>query len=312
MSVIKISYVIVNWNGKDVLKGCLDSLQTESRGINYEIIVVDNNSSDGSQKLLKKQYPDVILIENKDNLGFSKANNIGIEQSKGELLFLVNSDIIALEHSIENMLDYMDKNPEVGMAGPKVFNHDMTKQTSCSKYPGIWNGMCGAFALNRVFPNSSFFSDWRMDYWDHMSERSADVLSGCFWAIRRKALDDVGLLDELFFIYGEDIDWSRRFNNSKWKVKFNPKSKIIHLGGASSNRTPIRFYIEMQKANLKYWKKHHSLLKVLAYKLILFVHHLIRALARTLILLLKFKLNEFPDDFKIKRSLAVLKWLPRS
>ena len=312
MSEIKISYVIVNWNGKSVLKGCLDSLQNESEGINYEIIVVDNNSNDGSQELLKKQYSNIILIENKDNLGFSKANNIGIAKSRGELLFLVNSDIIALENSIKNMLDYMDENPEVGMAGPKVFNHDMTKQTTCSKYPGLWNELCGAFALNKVFSNTSLFSDWRMDYWDHMSERSVSVLSGCFWAIRRTALDDVGLLDERFFIYGEDVDWSRRFNNSKWKVKFNPEARIIHLGGASSSRTPIRFYIEMQKANLKYWKKHHSRVKVMAYKLILFIHHLNRVSARVIILLLKFKLNEIYDDFKIKRSLAVLKWLPAS
>ena len=275
MSEIKISYVIVNWNGKSVLKGCLDSLQNESEGINCEIIVVDNNSNDGSQELIKKQYSNIILIENKDNLGFSKANNIGIAKSRGELLFLVNSDIIALENSIKNMLDYMDENLEVGMAGPKVFNHDMTKQTSCSNYPGLWNELCGAFALNKVFSNASLFSDWRMDYWDHMSERSVSVLSGCFWAIRRTALDDVGLLDERFFIYGEDVDWSRRFNNSKWKVKFNPESRIIHLGGASSSRTPIRFYVEMQIANLKYWNKHHSRVKVIAYKLILFIHHLI-------------------------------------
>lgn len=310
MSELKISFIIVNWNAKDVLVGCIDSINQDVEGSDFEIIVVDNASEDGSQEFIKQNYPDIILIENRTNLGFSKANNIGVERSRGDLLFLVNSDIVVLQGCICEMASFMDRNGVVGMAGPRILNRDMTLQTSCSNYPNLWNLLSEALFLNRIFPGSQLFSGWRMSYWNHDRERQVDVLSGCFWVIRREALQEVGNLDERYFIYGEDIDWSRRFNSSRWEVRFNPRAQAIHLGGASSANSPVRFYLEMQKANLIYWRKFHNSVEVLGFKVVTILHHLIRITARICIALLRFKPGELKNNPKLQKSLAILKYFP--
>ncbi|MFT5295190.1 MAG: GT2 family glycosyltransferase [Colwellia sp.] len=310
MESSKISFVLVNWNALSFLVGCIDSIKKNTQGLSYEIILVDNASTDGSQIYIKNNYPEIILIENDSNLGFSKANNLGINASTGNLLFLVNTDVIVLEGCISQMVTFMIDNPSVGMAGPCIFNSDMTKQTSCSRYPGLWNHFCGALMLNKLFPNSAFLSSWRMDYWDHRSTKVVNVLSGCFWVIRRLSLEEVGLLDENFFIYGEDVDWSRRFNFSKWDVCFNSDAQAVHFGGASSSRMPIKFYLEMQIANLQYWRKHHGAIKVIGFKLIIVLHHVIRLSFRVVNALVRNRKNEIKASIKIQQSIAVIKWAP--
>lgn len=303
-----ISIIIVSWNAKQYLVDCLKSIAQNQNGFLQEIIVVDNASTDGSAEILEKEYPDVKLIRNHENLGFAKANNIGIKASDGKYLALVNSDIIVLGDCIGKMIQFMERNPSVGMAGPRILNPDGSLQVSCRHFPSVWNNVCQVFGLNYVFPKSAFFSEPKMKYWPHDVERKVDVLSGCFWMIRREALGQVGLLDENFFFYGEDIDWCRRFNNAGWDIMFYPNAEAIHFGGASSSNAPIRFYLELQKADLQYWKKHHGRIGKITYAMIILMRHLLRLLF-DLFKYIVFSGTRQSTLFKMKRSVACIRWV---
>jgi len=306
-----VSVIIVSWNTKKCLIDCLNSLEDGQQGYAHEIIVVDNASSDGSLEVVEKEYPHVKLIRNEENLGFAKANNIGIAASSGKYLALVNSDIVVLGDCIRRMVAFMDENSSVGMAGPRVLNADRTLQVSCRHFPSVWNNLCQVLGLNYVFPKSAFFSEPLMNYWAHDTERKVDVLSGCFWMVRREALEKIGLLDEDFFIYGEDIDWCKRFQQAGWDVMFYPGAEAIHFGGASSANVPIRFYIEMQKADLQYWRKHYGNLSRLTYWMIILLRQLVRipVYAARYVFWTK---NREMSRFKLRRAFACICFLFRS
>lgn len=299
--------IIVSWNAKKHLVNCLNSL-SQSSGHTQEIIVVDNGSTDGSPKAVEEQFPQVRLIRNNENLGFAKANNIGIRESKGRYVCFVNPDVIVHDACIEKLIEFMDKNPSVGMSAPKILNPDGTLQVSCRHFPSIWNNLCQAIGLNKLFPKSVFFSEPQMKYWAHNETRIVDVLSGCFWMVRREALDKVGLLDEDFFIYAEDIDWCRRFHNAGWDVVFYPQAEAVHFHGASSSNAPIRFNLEMQKADLQYWRKHHGRKGQLAYWMTVLVRQLVRI--PVLFFMYVFRLrNRQTMRFKLRKALACVQFL---
>jgi len=256
---IDISIVITNWNGLDFLIGCLDSLYCSKPKRNVEIIVVDNASTDGSADAVASRFPDVILIRNSENLGFSKGNNIGIRASSGKYVYLLNSDIEVLDGCIDALANYMDIHQDIGIIGPKVLNRDLTHQSSCRHFPTLWNNFCTAVGLANVFKNSSLFSGEHMFHFKGDRILDVDVLVGCFWAVRREALNDFGLLDEEFFIYSEDVDWCRRCWKAGWRVTFFPGAQAIHFIGASSKKDPVRFALAQQRSVMQYWKKHHAL-----------------------------------------------------
>jgi len=302
----EFSVVIVSWNTKQHLLNCISSLANQS-GIK-EVIVVDNGSTDGSPEAVEKQFPQVKLIRNKENLGFAKANNIGMRASTGRYLCLINSDVIVQNGCIEKLAEFMDANPSVGISGPKILNPDGSLRVSCRHFPSIWNNLCQVLGFNKLFPKSVFFSEPFMKYWAHDEMRKVDALSGCFWMVRRKALDEVGLLDEDFFFYGEDVDWCRRFHKAGWDVVFYPQAEIIHFGGASSKNAPIRFYLEMQKADLQYWRKHHGRSGQAAYWMIILLRQLVRLPVYILMYILQ---SDARSDaiFKLKRALICIGWM---
>lgn len=303
-----LSIIIVSWNAREYLLKCLESVILETADHLTEIIVVDNASTDGSPEMVKEYFPDVKLICNDANYGFAKANNIGIKQSSGRYLCFINSDIIVLKGSIDRMVVYIRQHPEVGMLGPKTLNPDRTLQPSCMGFPTLWNIFCRALALDSLFPESKLFGGRLMAFWPHDTIRTAEVLNGCFWMVRRDALDQVGLLDEYFFFYGEDIDWCKRFREVGWKVVFFPDAEAIHYGGGSSSNAPIRFYLEMQRADLQYWKKHHSKPSAIAYVLITLLHQTVRVLGQIIIYIIK-PSKRIQAKYKIRRSLACIRWL---
>jgi GT2 family glycosyltransferase len=302
-----VCIIIVSWNAQHHLVNCLNSLQ-RLKGYTQEIIVVDNGSTDGSCEAVEKEFPQVKLIRNHENLGFARANNIGIKAGSGKHVALVNSDIVVLGDCIKKMIEFMDRNPSVGMAGPRVLNADRTLQVSCRHFPSVWNNLCQTIGLNKVFPKTVFFSEPLMKYWAHDQERKVDVLSGCFWMTRSAALDEVGLLDEDFFFYGEDIDWCRRFHEAKWEVVFYPEAEAIHFGGASSSNAPIRFNLEMQKADLQYWRKHHGKSGELIYWMIILLRQLVRIPVFALMYVFRAK-NRETARFKLKRAFACICFL---
>ena len=199
-SMKTVSYIIVNWNTKDLLVKCINSLIKQSKCFEYEIIVVDNASTDGSCQAVQHLYPKVILIQNAHNVGFSKANNIGIRRSTGQYICIVNSDTKTLT-GIDRMIDYMDAHGDVGVLGPKILNKNLSLRHNCREFPSLWTTLCLAISLNSVFPKSRLFSGTLMTYFSHDSIKQVNVLPGCFLMVRREALHEVGLLDERFFIY---------------------------------------------------------------------------------------------------------------
>ncbi len=303
-----VSVIIVSWNARDYLVQCLNSLTVETCRYPMEIIVVDNDSTDGSPESVEREFPHVRLIRSGANLGFAKANNLAIAESRGQYLCLVNSDVKVLKDCITRLVDYCEQHPKVGMAGPRVIGRDGKLQRSCRGFPGVWNMFCRAVALDMIFPKCKLFTGYHLWHWAQESEQPVDILTGCFWMIRREALASVGLLDESFFMYGEDMDWCKRFWMRGWHLMFVPSAEAIHYGGASSSNAPVRFYIEMQRADLQYWKKHFPLPAVACYFLICCLHQSLRAAGYLLVSIFR----PAPGSgalHKLKRSLATLKWL---
>jgi GT2 family glycosyltransferase len=304
------SIIIVNWNAKRFLDECLASIIRHTSMEDTEIIVVDNASSDGSQELVRESYPMVKLITLDSNLGFAKANNIGIRQSRGKYLFLINSDIKVNDDFIAPMKYFMDKHPDVGLLGPRIIGADGKLQRSCMGFPSPWNYFCRALALDSLFPQVELFGGYMMTYWGHDELRDVDVLCGCFWVARRKALCQVGLLDEDYFFFGEDIDWCRRFHEKGWKVIYCPNIEILHYGGASTANAPIKYYVEQQKSYLQYVEKHHSRVVQILFYWITVTQETVRIIGYGLTLPLRPAKRE-TIKYKIKRSVSCMKWLCR-
>ena len=191
--MIDLSVIIVSWNAKDYLDDCISSIIKETIEYNVEIIVIDNASSDGSPEMVQQKYPSVTLICSETNLGFAKANNVGIKQCTGKYIFLINSDVTLIKHCINQMIVYMRQNPTIGVLGPKILNKNGKHQRSCMEYPTLWNIFCRTFALDVCFPQSRIFGGFLMTYWSHDNVRRVDTLNGCFWMVRRDALNQVGL-----------------------------------------------------------------------------------------------------------------------
>ena len=237
---------------------------------------MDNDSSDGSAEMVETNYPDVQLIRSGSNLGFAKANNIGIKRSSGEFICLINSDVEVLPGCFDSLISFMQSHPEVAGVGPRILNADLSTQVSCRKFPSLWNNFCRAFALDRRFEKVPLFSGEQMFYFSHSETKRVQVLSGCFMMLRRSTIEDVGLLDERFFIYAEDIDWCRRFSDAGKILMFFPHAQAIHYGGGSSANAPVRFSIEQIKARFQYWGKYHGKAAIIGFAFIVALHHLVR------------------------------------
>lgn len=253
----EISIIIVSWNAQRFLKECLESL---SHGINRscEVIVVDNGSTDGSPELVTRRFPWAILLQTGANLGFSKANNMGIRRSRGQYVALVNSDVNVFPGCIDRLAEFLDVNPRVGMVGPRIMYGDRRQQSSCRRFPNLWNNVCEVLYLNRLFPRSELFGGEHMFFFSYDRTREVEVLVGCFIVARREAIEEFGVLDETFWMYGEDLDWCRRCSVSGWKVMFFPDAEAIHYCGGSSANDPGRFTLAQLDARLRLWTKHRS------------------------------------------------------
>lgn len=277
--MIDISAIIINWNTKALLLDCVDSLYQTTRESSLEIIVVDNASTDGSIDALQKSFPEVQTIVNPDNFGFAKANNIGIKQAQGSYICLINSDVKALDGVLDKMRLYMESHPEIGALAPKTFFGDMRIQKNCREFPTLRNICCQEFFLDTLFPTVSALRGRAMIHCDYDATMEIEVLSGCFLMVRREVVKQVGMLDERFFFYSEDVDWCKRIHDAGWKLVHYPEAQAIHFGYGSSSSAPIRFQLEMLKANWQYWGKHKSRLECALFWLIKFIGTLGRATA---------------------------------
>jgi len=308
MKMQDISVIIVSWNACSYLRNCLVSIQETGGELLHEIIVVDNASTDGSAEMVAKEFPDVVLIQSGENLGFARANNIGIKRATGKYLALVNSDVIVHKGCFQALARFLDDNPKAGLIGPHVVGGDGLLQRSCRRLPTVWNTICRVLALDSTFSQYSLFSGREMRHWRHDNQAEVEVISGCFWLARRTAVEAVGGLDERFFFYAEDVDWCQRFGASGWKVVFVPSASATHFGGASSSNAPLRFSVEMLRANVTYWKKHHGLMGRICFYLLTVFHHTIRVALYGLRALVSVAKRE-DSSYKCRRSWACLQWL---
>jgi hypothetical protein len=271
-----ISVVIVAWNARDYLKLCLESLEASPPRRSMEILVVDNASADGTAEMVQAGFPHVKLIKSGENLGFAKGNNVAIRQCQGRYICLVNPDVQVLPGCLDALADFLDQHPQVGNVGPRVFNPDMTQQSTCRRFPTLWNNFCSATGLATTFKTSRIFAGEHMFYFAHDRTLAVDVLVGCFSMIRRESFEAVGLLDERLFMYGDDVDWCRRAWKAGWQVVFFPGARAIHDRGSITAPYPVRFAAAQQKSILYYWSKHHSIFGVLGIRTIMLFHHVVR------------------------------------
>lgn len=303
----KVSIVIVSWNAKVFLMECLKSLLNmvgETQG-QPEMVVVDNASDDGTVPALRQYGSAIKIIQNKENVGFATGNNVGILSTTGEYVALINPDVIVGPDCIAKLCTYMDEHPDVGLTGPKVFNPDGTLQHSYWKTPTLFDRLMRALRIHSL---SSVEVHNETGTPLDKGDKAVGVLSGCFWVVRRRALSDVGLLDEGFFMYAEDTDWCRRFWQAGWKVTYVPTATAIHHGGGSSARMPVKSYVEMHRANLRYWRKHHGLLGQVGVYLIMLLHQILRIVAGSALFITSHSRREAVRPI-VRRSVACLHYL---
>jgi GT2 family glycosyltransferase len=201
----------------------------------------------------------------------------------------------------------MENNPSYGIIGPRLQNGDGTMQISCRNFPNFWNMLFPAMGLHKMFPNVSVFSGDMLHHFDHNSIRIVDALTGAFLMVRKTAIDEVGMLDEQFFMYGEEIDWCRRFWNKEWMVIFYPDAMVIHFGGMSSSIEPVRFLKTFYSSQLKYWEKHHGKKGKISYFLIIFFNQLVRFLINSVLYILKPSSKGIYKS-NISKHLSIMQW----
>ncbi len=246
---MKLSVVIVSYNVRELLTACIDSVVKAAEGIDSEVFVVDNKSVDDTIEVISRDYPWVHLINNKENLGFSKANNIAIRQAEGEYVLLLNPDTVVAEGTLRGAIEFMDQHPEAGGAGVRMHNADGTLAPESRR--AVPTPMVAARKM------LGFTKRYYMSYlsWDEPGQ--IEVISGAFMLLRRKAIDQVGMLDEDFFMYGEDIDLSYRLLKGGWQNWYLPLD-IIHYKGQSTQKSDFRYVHVFYQAMLIFFRKHYS------------------------------------------------------
>lgn len=233
--MIDLSLVIVSFNTKEILDQCLKSVQKAAKGLQTEAFVVDNNSGDGTPQMVKKNHPWVKLIANRKNLGFSKANNQALAKTTGQYILVLNPDTKLLPDTITKMMSFMQKNLDVTVATCRVELAAGGLDRDCRRhFPSAWRSFCHFSHLSKIFPGSKIFDQYYMGYLSDRKEHEVDACAGAFMFIRKSAMDKVGLFDEDFFFYGEDLDWCWRFREAGYKIVYTPITKIIHYKGVSS------------------------------------------------------------------------------
>ncbi len=251
-----VSIIIVNYNVKYFLSQCLKSLESARKAMSIEIFVVDNHSSDDSIEYLKPLFPYVHFIENKENTGFSRANNQAIKLAKGKYILLLNPDTIVGENTLQNVCLYMDEHSKTGGVGVKMINgKGLFLPESKRGFPSPWNSFCKMFGLSRLFPYSGIFAKYHVKYLDKEKIHQVEVLAGAFMMMRKETLDKIGLLDEDFFMYGEDVDLSYRVVKGGYNNIYLPE-KIIHYKGESTKKD-LKYIKTFYQSMFIFLKKHY-------------------------------------------------------
>ena len=252
-----LTAIVVNWNTCAELRSCLRSVM-ESDSVSAETMVVDNASSDGSAEMVREEFPSVRLLVNAENLGFAKGCNQGIAISRGRYVLLLNSDSDVQSDALSALVRFGDENPDVGIFGPRILNSDGSLQYSCRRFPTLLAGIFRNSFLGRLFPKNPYIKDYLLAEWDHSETRDVDWVSGAAMVIRREVLEEVGALDERFFMYCEDVDLAYRAKQHGWRVAYFPAAVVVHALGRSSDKDPNGMIAEFHKSMYRFFRKHYA------------------------------------------------------
>jgi len=290
---IMLSIIIVNWNTMEALLNCLNAIFRTIKDIDFEVFVVDNASADNSQKAVKDFFPSVKLIENKENLGFAKANNQALQLMKGEYALLLNSDTITTAGAITKILKFMELNQNVGICGGQLLNKDGTKQISFGNISTPLTDLINNTVLRIVFPKKYLGRKCKFD-----KPVEVESIIGACMMVRKKAIDNVGLMDENFFFYYEDMDWCYRMKKGGWNISFYPDAFIYHIRGESSKQLNENAIIEFWKSKYYFFKKHYDMKTTILLE--------IGLLLKTIVGIL---LNSLPAIFKNRNIKKLRKYM---
>jgi N-acetylglucosaminyl-diphospho-decaprenol L-rhamnosyltransferase len=253
-----VSAVIVCTNERELLRKCLTSIFEAPPRLPLEVIVVDNASTDGSAEMVRETFSSCRVITNQKRLGFASNNNIGMRETRGHYVFLINSDAWVRPGAIDTLVGYMDEHPRVGICGPRVLNPDGSLQLSCRRFPRVRSVLMRRIPLFRWLLPEHILAEHLMEDWDHASSRPVDWLLSACLLVRREAIDAVGLMDDAYFLYAEDVDWCWRMWRNEWHVHYVPEAEAFHHYRRLSARHMVskKTLIHIRSL-LHFWRKNH-------------------------------------------------------
>lgn len=255
---MKLSIVIICWNDMKVIGPCLESIHTQTSLKDFEVIVSDNGSTDGSVEFIRAKYPAVRVLENRANLGFGGGNNVGIRASQGEHVLILNPDTIVHSGALDSLVRFADHHPEAAGFGCRVLNPDGSYQSSSRPFPSVKSYWLGALCLGRVGRYSKRLLADEYPGWERDAESTVDWITGCCAMFRRSVLWELNGFDEQFFYHFEEVDLCKRVSNTGHLILFTPEPRITHIGGQSVGRFPIRFELEKLRNCYRYFYKHYG------------------------------------------------------
>jgi hypothetical protein len=273
---MKLSIIIVCWNDLEVVVECLKSVYSETGAIDFEVIVSDNGSTDGSPEYIRQHFPKVRLIENRANLAYAQGNNVGIRVAQGEYVLLLNPDTVIHDRALEKLVSYAEGHPEAAAFGCRVLNPDGSFQDPGRPLPTVRGQLVAALCMRWLGRLSTRFESDLYPGWDGHSERQIGVQCGCCLLVRSDVLKALGGFDESFFYHKDEVDLCRRIWNSGRCILFYPKAEITHLGGQSVGRFPIRFAIEAQRSLYRYFHKHYGIRGLVRVRQVTLLHFYVR------------------------------------
>jgi GT2 family glycosyltransferase len=270
MDSVDLSVVIVNWNTRSLLRDCLASVYAQATDLHFEVIVVDNASSDGSAEMVEGEFTAARLIRNRENVGFSKAANKAIGSGKGCYVLLLNSDVILLDAALSRMVRFMDQHSRVGVLGPRLTNQRGILEYSCKSFPTPSIALFLNYPLAKIIPPEKAFKSYLLSEWDHGSAREVDWVAGACMLVRRESMEEVGLMDESYFMFAEDVDWCYRMKLSNWRVFYVPSAQVVHVKGASyANDVGGReMRLEAHRSMIRFFQKHYDTTVALRFRVL--------------------------------------------
>jgi GT2 family glycosyltransferase len=272
-----LTIIIVSWNVEKVLVECLESIYQNLKDISFEIIVVDNNSSDNTRNAIHSSFPDITLIENSRNVGFAPANNQAIPLSQGRYILLLNPDTLIIGNAIQQMIHYAESHPAVGLVGPRLESSNGEIQyVSGRSFSTPLTYLWYMSFLGQIFPKNKTFGKLYMTYWDHTSSKELDVITGAAMLIPRQTLLDVGILDETYPMYLEDTDYCYRVHKAGKKVYYLAESRIVHYGGQSSKQAFLDTKLMILEAHRLFYWRYSGRVKARIFKLVVISVGIIR------------------------------------